>query len=106
MAENINDILFPTKTYTLQPGEEVDTGFNNYGMYLVRSTSIGRTDLVFIGSSAIGQYTASGNESGFTSDVSSNSGIFVGRKENNGNIFIKNNATASRNVQIKRFRII
>lgn len=106
MASEIENILFPTKNYTLAPGEEVDTGFNNFGMYLMRTTSTGETAMVLIGTSSSASVLV-GNGATFTTDWNSTSSRFiVNRKESNGNIFVKNISTIERHLQIKRFRII
>ena len=106
MAGIIEDVLFPTKTYTLAPGEEVDTGFSNFGLYLMRTTSTGQTAVVLIGTSSNSSVIV-GSEATFTTDLTSTTSRFiVNRKENNGNIFVKNITTISRQFQIKRFRIL
>ena len=106
VAGIIEDVLFPTKTYTLAPGEEVNTGFSNYGLYLMRTTSTGQTAVVLIGTASDSSVIV-GSESTFTTDLTSTTSRFiVNRKENNGNIFVKNITTIERQFQIKRFRII
>lgn len=106
MAGTIENVLFPVKTYTLAPGEEVDTGFTNYGLYLMRTTSVGQTAIVLIGT-APGASVIVGSEATFTTDLNSTTSRFiVNRKESNGNIFVKNISTTERQFQIKRFRII
>ena len=106
MAGIIENVLFPIKTYTLAPGEEVDTGFTNYGLYLMRTTSLGQTAIVLIGTAPSASVIV-GSEATFTTDLTSTSSRFiVNRKESNGNIFVKNISTVERQFQIKRFRII
>ena len=106
MAGNIGDILFPTQTYQLAAGEEVDTGFNNYGLYLIRSTSNGITAILLIGTNP-NITVLVGGESSFATDFETTSSrIIVNRKSSNGSIYVKNNTSIDRQFQIRRFRIL
>ncbi len=92
-------------SFTLQPGEEVDTGFRNYGLYIVISTSTGGIGLIIIGAGPTTQYAIS-NDNKYTADVNDTSSniVFVGRKAANGNIFIQNKSNYERAVRIKQFK--
>lgn len=106
VAGMIDGILFPTKTYTLQPGEEVNTGFSNFGLYLMRTNSTGQTALVLVGTSPDVSILL-GSESTFTTDLNSTTSRFViNRKTNNGTIYIKNISTIERHFQIRMFKIL
>lgn len=106
MAGNIDEIIFPTKTYTLQPGEEVDTGFYNFGLYLMRTNSTGQTALMIVGTSP-DVSILTGPETTFTTKWDSTSSRFiVNRKTNNGSVYVKNISTIERHFQIRMFRIL
>lgn len=105
MAGLVEDIILPTKTYTLAAGEEVDTSFTRYGLYLVRTITTGQTGIVLVGT-APGATIVYGNSNTFVSDFDNTSSRFaINRKENNGNIFVKNVSTIERQFQIKQMKI-
>lgn len=94
-----------TLSFTLSPGEEVDTGFKTYGLYIVVSTSTGGIGLIIIGAGTSTQYAIS-NDNKYTADVNDTSSniVFVGRKTSNGNIFIQNKSNYERTVRIKQIK--
>ena len=105
LAANVESEIHKTLFFTLSPGEEVDTGLKNYGLYIVVSTSTGGIGLIIIGANTSTQYAIS-NDNKYTADVNDTSSniVFVGRKEANGNIFIHNKSNYERSVRIKQIK--
>ena len=105
LAANVESEAHKVLSFTLQPGEEVDTGFKNYGLYIVISTSTGGVGLIMIGAGVTTQYAIS-NDNKYTADVNDTSSniVFVGRKTSNGNIFIHNKSNYERSVRIKQIK--
>lgn len=105
LAANVESEIHKMLSFTLSPGEEVDTGFKSYGLYIVISTSTGGAGLIIIGAGTTTQYAIS-NDNKYTADVNDTSSniVFVGRKTSNGNVFIHNKSNYERTVRIKQIK--
>lgn len=105
LAAKVESEAHKVLSFTLQPGEEVDTGFTNYGLYIAISISTGGIGLIIIGAGTSTQYAIS-NDNKYTADVNdtSNNIVFIGRKAANGHIFIHNKSNSERSVRIKQIK--
>ena len=78
---------------TLQAGEECDMGKLSYGMYILSCGANGGCALFLTGSYKYGYVGECGISRGSErfGDLESDAEICFGRKETNGNLFLKNN---------------
>lgn len=95
-------------SYTLEPGQEIDTGWSpvgGYGLYMLYSGDMGLTAVYAISSYANGLIGFNGysKDSSACGDMGSGAQVEFGVKQSNGNIFIKNNRDATTNIRVKRY---
>ena len=101
--ESVVGISYLINNQDMQSGQELDLGAAVYGLYLVSCTTIGRTGVFAVDATPTSFIFGYGNNYGDYSTGSS-SDIVFGRKELNGNIFIKNNSDRTLNIRIKRIK--
>ena len=101
LEEVMNAMGIYTYSFTLAADEEKDLGNTGYGLYLISSPENAVTAMFICGA-----YPAC-----FVSDAGKNlycdytdetKGVVFGRKEVNGNFFIKNRNKSERNIRIKK----
>lgn len=90
---------------TLQVGEEYDLGKLSYGMYILSCGAIGGCALFLAGSYKYGYIGECGINKGSQrfGELESGAEICFGRKETNGNLFLKNNRKYESKVVILAF---
>ena len=104
VVEVMNAMGIYTYSFTLAEGEEKDLGDLGYGMYLVASSTVGASAIFVCGSfkeciaSDVGQKE-------FCDYADATKRIVFGRKETNGNFFIKNNGSYVLNIRIRKISI-
>ena len=104
VVEVMNAMGIYTYSFTLAEGEEKDLGDLGYGMYLVASSTVGASAIFVCGSfkeciaSDVGQKE-------FCDYADATKRIVFGRKETNGNFFIKNNGSYVLNIKIRKISI-
>ena len=88
--------------YSLQAGEELDLGQLGYGRYLLACPTTG-----FTAGYTIGSYPVNSDNPILFGDYADNvnSQILFGRKETNGNFFLKNNSDKEKEVRILQISI-
>lgn len=101
--ESVVGISYLINSQDMQSGQELDLGAGVYGLYLVSCTTIGRTGVFAVDATPTSFIFGYGNNYGDYSTGSS-ADIVFGRKELNGNIFIKNNSDRILNIRIKRIK--
>lgn len=101
--ESVVGISYLINSQDMQSGQELDLGAGVYGLYLVSCTTIGRTGVFAVDATPTSFIFGYGNSYGDYSTGSS-ADIVFGRKELNGNIFIKNNSGRILNIRIKRIK--
>lgn len=97
--KDLRNAMFASWATTLAPGQEYDLGTASYGMYLMRSGNAGSTALYIIGAGPGGAIVGYA-ESVFATDFNAANKIILGKKEINGNIFVKNTRDTELNVSI------
>ena len=101
--ESVVGISYLINNQDIQSGQELDLGASVYGLYLVSCTTIGRIGVFVVDATPTSFIFGYGNNYGDYSTGSS-ADIVFGRKELNGNIFIKNNSDRTLNIRIKRIK--
>lgn len=104
VEEVMNAIGIYTYGFVLNEGEEKDLGSMGNGIYAVMTTTRGNAAIYICGFSS--QCFVSDGESNIFCDYTDGTkSIVFGRKEMNGNFFIKNNLSYGHNMVIKRIVI-
>lgn len=94
-----------TYDFTLEAGEEKDLGNLGFGMYLLASPSMGVTAIYICGSYTKCFVSDGGGVQHFSDYSDTTKYVVFGRKELNGNFFIKNNRNNSMNLRMKRIYV-
>lgn len=89
---------------SISPNQEVDLGAGIYGLYSVKDTDAGDAGFYKIGAfpSCFLHGKGTDDESAFGDYNSTDRKIVFGRKETNGNLFIKNNKNISIDIVVIR----
>ena len=96
-------LKFRIKEFTLESGEEKSIDVSPVGVYYIYTTSVGFAVLFPLGAQPLTGSPfllshASANL--FSVDLEENGKIGVNRKQNNGNLFFKNNTSTSKNIRV------
>lgn len=92
--------------YTIAPGNEVDLGVSDDGVYVLTNSDSGNTAMYLVSAYPEGVLTeASGLGSGvrFSNSLTEEGLICFGRKATNGNLFIVNNRTSDVKVSVRYY---
>lgn len=104
LEEVMNAIGIYTYGFVLNEGEEKDLGGMGNGIYAVMTTTRGNAAIYICG--AFNKCFVSDGETNIFCDYTDGTkNIVFGRKETNGNFFIKNNLSYGHNIVIKRIVI-
>lgn len=93
-------------SFELEPGQEIDTGWNvvgGYGLYMVYSGDMGISAIYAIGSYGNGLVGFNGYNMDACGNMGSGAQIEFGVKQSNGNLFIKNNKDSKTTIRVKRY---
>lgn len=90
--------------YTLQAGEEINLGDLGYALYLLSCPENGYVASYTIGSYAGVQSNNPGKYGDYVNNTSAN--IVFGRKETNGDFFLKNNREGASTVRIVKISVL
>jgi hypothetical protein len=104
LEEVMNAIGLYTYGFVLNEGEEKDLGRMGNGIYAVMTTTRGNAAIYICGSSSQ-CFVSDGETNIFCDYTDGTKSIVFGRKETNGNFFIKNNLSYGHNMVIKRIVI-
>lgn len=102
LEEVMNAIGIYTYSFTLAAGEEKDLGNLGTGVYLLTSSTIG-ISAIFICSAYPSCFVSDGNKNTYCDYTDGTKNVVFGRKELNGNFFIKISRDAD--IRIKRITI-
>lgn len=102
LEEVMNAMGIYTYRFTLAAGEEKDLGNLGYGLYLVASPDIA-ISAIFICGAYPSCFVSDGNKNTYCDYTNGTKSVVFGRKELNGNFFIKINRDAD--IRIKRITI-
>lgn len=90
-------------SHSLDSGQEIDLGNLGYGLYILSSSTIGISAIFVEGSYTLGYIGESKlDDAIYYGDINSGRNISFGRKEINGNFFLKNNHGSRLNINILR----
>lgn len=95
-------------SFELEPGQEIDTGWNvvgGYGLYMVYSGDMGLSAIYAISSYGNGLvgFNGYGVDANICGNMGSGALIEFGVKQSNGNLFIKNNRDSKITIRVKRY---
>ena len=90
LEEVMNAMGIYTYSFTLAAGEEKDLGNLGYGLYLVTSPNIA-ISAIFICGALSSSFVSDGGYNAYCDYTDGAKSVVFGRKESNGNFFIKNN---------------
>ena len=90
LEEVMNAMGIYTYSFTLAAGEEKDLGNLGYGLYLVTSPNIA-ISAIFICGALSNSFVSDGGYNAYCDYTDDTKSIVFGRKETNGNLFIKSN---------------
>ena len=102
LAEVMNAMGIYTYSFTLAAGEEKDLGNLGYGLYLVTSPNSATTAIFSCGAYP-SCFVSDGNKNTYCDYTDGTKSVVFGRKEVNGNFFIKISRDAD--IRIKRITI-
>ena len=100
LEEVMNAIGIYTYSFTLAASEEKDLGNLGYGLYLVTSPNIA-ISAIFICGALSSSFVSDGGYNAYCDYVDGAKSVVFGRKESNGNFFIKNNRKDAITLRIK-----
>lgn len=101
LAEVMNAMGIYTYSFTLAASEEKDLGNLGYGLYLVTSPNIA-ISAIFICGALSNSFVSDGGYNAYCDYTDGTKSIVFGRKETNGNFFIKNNRKTETYIILKR----
>ena len=101
LAEVMNAMGIYTYSFTLASNEEKDLGNLGYGLYLVTSPNIA-ISAIFICGALSNSFVSDGGYNAYCDYTDGTKSIVFGRKETNGNFFIKNNRKTETYTILKR----
>lgn len=101
LEEVMNAMGIYTYRFTLAAGEEKDLGNLGYGLYLVTSPNIAISAIFICGALSNG-FVSDGGCNTYCDYTDGTKSIVFGRKETNGNFFIKNNRKTETYIILKR----
>lgn len=101
LAEVMNAMGIYTYSFTLASNEEKDLGNLGYGLYLVTSPNIA-ISAIFICGALSNSFVSDGGYNAYCDYTDGTKSIVFGRKETNGNFFIKNNRKTETYIILKR----
>lgn len=105
IQEVMNAMGIYTYSFTLAAGEEKDLGNLGYGLYLVTSPDIAIT-AIFICGAFSNIFVSDGGYNFYCDYTDGTKSIVFGRKETNGNFFIKNNRQNETYMNLKRISVL
>ena len=88
------------KSYALESGQEIGTGFTGAGAYVIFNASAGRSALVVAGAIVLDAAAILYNDADISHSLSASNKVCFNRKSTNGEFFLKNNYTSSLNLII------
>ena len=100
LTEVISAMGIHTHSFTLAAGEEKDLGNLGYGLYLVTSPNIAISAIVICGALS-SSFVSDGGYNVYCDYTDGAKSVVFGRKESNGNFFIKNNRKDAIALRIK-----
>ena len=92
--------------YTIKPGNEVDLGVSDAGVYVLTNSDSGNAAMYLVSSYSEGVLTeasSSGSGMRFSNSLTAEGSICFGRKATNGNLFIVNNRTSDVKVSVRYY---
>ena len=101
LEEVMNAMGIYTYSFTLASNEEKDLGNLGYGLYLVTSPHIA-ISAIFICGALSNSFVSDGGYNAYCDYTDGTKSIVFGRKETNGNFFIKNNRNTETYIILKR----
>ena len=101
LGEVMNAMGIYTYSFTLASNEEKDLGNLGYGLYLVTSPNIAISAIFICGALSNG-FVSDGGYNTYCDYTDGTKSIVFGRKETNGNFFIKNNRKTETYIILKR----
>lgn len=101
LGEVMNAMGIYTYSFTLASNEEKDLGNLGYGLYLVTSPDIA-ISAIFICGAFSNSFVSDGGYNIYCDYTDDTKSIVFGRKETNGNFFIKNNRKTETYIILKR----
>ena len=101
LEEVMNAMGIYTYSFTLASNEEKDLGNLGYGLYLVTSPNIA-ISAIFICGALSNSFVSDGGYNAYCDYTDGTKSIVFGRKETNGNFFIKNNRKTETYIILKR----
>lgn len=101
LGEVMNAMGIYTYSFTLASDEEKDLGNLGYGLYLVTSPDIA-ISAIFICGALSNSFVSDGGYNAYCDYTDGTKSIVFGRKETNGNFFIKNNRKTETYIILKR----
>lgn len=101
LGEVMNAMGIYTYSFTLASNEEKDLGNLGYGLYLVTSPNIA-ISAIFICGALSNSFVSDGGYNTYCDYTDGTKSIVFGRKETNGNFFIKNNRKTETYIILKR----
>lgn len=104
LKEVMNEMGIHTYSFTLASNEEKDLGNLGYGLYLVTSPNIA-ISAIFICGALSNSFVSDGGYNAYCDYTDGTKSIVFGRKETNGNFFIKNNRKTETYIILKRISV-
>ena len=104
LEEVMNAMGIYTYSFTLAAGEEKDLGNLGYGLYLVTSPNIA-ISAIFICGALSNSFVSDGGYNAYCDYTDDTKSIVFGRKETNGNLFIKSNRKTEIYIILKRISV-
>lgn len=104
LEEVMNAMGIYTYSFTLAANEEKDLGSLGYGLYLVTSPNIA-ISAIFICGALSKSFVSDGGSNIYCDYADGAKSVVFGRKETNGNFFIKNNRKTETYIILKRISI-
>lgn len=104
LEEVMNAMGIYTYSFTLAAGEEKDLGNLGYGLYLVTSPNIA-ISAIFICGALSNSFVSDGGYNAYCDYTDDTKSIVFGRKETNGNLFIKSNRKTETYIILKRISV-
>ena len=104
LGEVMNAMGIYTYSFTLASNEEKDLGNLGYGLYLVTSPNIA-ISAIFICGALSNSFVSDGGYNTYCDYTDGTKSIVFGRKETNGNFFIKNNRKTETYIILKRISV-
>ena len=104
LEEVMNAMGIYTYSFTLASNEEKDLGNLGYGLYLVTSPNIA-ISAIFICGALSNSFVSDGGYNAYCDYTDDTKSIVFGRKETNGNLFIKSNRKTETYIILKRISV-